>query len=543
MRVGVAPSAPTAVAYWSACHYWNWTEQMPRTVLVQTPRRVRPRNRKVLGVTYQFVRVLSEKFFGTIERTAGLDLHAHDRLLGHRDQLPDAAVRHDQRRAVGGRVLDLGVGPEGLAGAFVEGDDVADKHVDFGYDNVGRLVSVDRYADLDGTDLVAATDYAYDAVDQMTGLTHTADGPPSVYTWVYDEAGRLLYASSPDGEVVYTHDDTDQLTGANYTGQADEAYAYDAAGNRTGEDYDVDPNNRLASYGTYAYAYDDEGNLVTRTAAGGARREFEWDYRRRLTSVTDYAADDTVVRQVLFTYDALDNRLTKTVDPDGAGEAPAETTTFAYADGQVALEFSGTAGGRTLAQRYLYGPGVDQVAARDDGAGGVLWALADREGTVRDLVHSSGDGVEHLTYDSFGRVTGPAVRLTDFRFTYTGRELDGETGLYYYRARYYDPATGRFIGEDPSGFCAGDPNLYRYVSNNPLVRRSGLSAGRGPRGRAGGSLPGSAGRPSLTFGPRLAQHAWRRWGDGQESIHIVGDGFVAGRFALRTRLFGLPCGR
>ena len=198
------------------------------------------------------------------------------------------------------------------------GTNVADKHVDFGYDNAGRLVSVDRYADLQGqeTNLVAATDYAYDAVDQMTGLTHTADGPPSVYTWEYDEAGRLLYASSPDGEVDYTHDDTDQLTSADYSAQDDEAYAYDAAGNRTGGGYDVDPNNRLAFDGTYTYEYDDEGNLVTRTAAGGARREFEWDYRRRLTSVTDYAADDTVVQQVLFTYDALDNRLTKTVDPD-----------------------------------------------------------------------------------------------------------------------------------------------------------------------------------------------------------------------------------
>lgn len=170
--------------------------------------------------------------------------------------------------------------------------------------------------------------------------------------------------------------------------------------------------------------------------------------------------------EVLFTYDALDNRLTKTVDPDGEGEDPAETTTFACADGQVALEFSGTGGGRTLAQRYLYGPGVDQVLARDDGSEGVLWALADNEGTVRDLVNASGEAVEHLTYDSFGGMTGPA---TDFRFTYTGRELDAETGLYYYRARYYDSGTGRFLSEDPSGFCAGDANLYRYVSNNPLV--------------------------------------------------------------------------
>ena len=53
--------------------------------------------------------------------------------------------------------------------------------------------------------------------------------------------------------------------------------------------------------------------------------------------------------------------------------------------------------------------------------------------------------------------------------TYTGRELDGESGLYYYRARYYDPQTGRFLSEDPIGFDAGDQNLYRYVANNPIT--------------------------------------------------------------------------
>ena len=53
-------------------------------------------------------------------------------------------------------------------------------------------------------------------------------------------------------------------------------------------------------------------------------------------------------------------------------------------------------------------------------------------------------------------------------FGYTGRERDKETGLQYNRARYYDPSTGAFIGQDPIGFAAGDTNLYRYVGNGPL---------------------------------------------------------------------------
>ena len=51
-----------------------------------------------------------------------------------------------------------------------------------------------------------------------------------------------------------------------------------------------------------------------------------------------------------------------------------------------------------------------------------------------------------------------------------GRELDAESGLYFYRARYYDASLGRFINEDPIGFTGGDVNLYAYVFNNPVVR-------------------------------------------------------------------------
>jgi len=53
-------------------------------------------------------------------------------------------------------------------------------------------------------------------------------------------------------------------------------------------------------------------------------------------------------------------------------------------------------------------------------------------------------------------------------FTFTGREYDPASGLYYYRARYYDASTGRFINKDPIGFRGGDTNLYRYVGNNPV---------------------------------------------------------------------------
>jgi RHS repeat-associated protein len=122
----------------------------------------------------------------------------------------------------------------------------------------------------------------------------------------------------------------------------------------------------------------------------------------------------------------------------------------------------------------LYGTQIDQVLA-DETAIGMVWALTDRQGTVKDLIDNDGNIIEHLTYDSFGKLSNAST--TGFRYGYTGREQDSETGLDYYRARYYDSANGRFISEDPIGFDAGDTNIYRYVGNSPTngTDPSGLS--------------------------------------------------------------------
>jgi RHS repeat-associated protein len=124
--------------------------------------------------------------------------------------------------------------------------------------------------------------------------------------------------------------------------------------------------------------------------------------------------------------------------------------------------------------RYLYGTGIDQVLA-DETPNGVTWALADHQGIVKDLLDGNGAIVSHISYDSFGRVISNTGNI-DFRYGYTGREADSETGLDYYRARYYDSAVGGFISEDPIGFSAGDRNLRRYVGNSPtnFVDPSGL---------------------------------------------------------------------
>ena len=77
-------------------------------------------------------------------------------------------------------------------------------------------------------------------------------------------------------------------------------------------------------------------------------------------------------------------------------------------------------------------------------------------------------------YDSFGNLTASTGTITN-PFQYTGREFDSETGLYYYRARYYDLRVGRFINEDPIRFKGGN-NFYPYANGNPVNFRdpSGL---------------------------------------------------------------------
>jgi RHS repeat-associated protein len=139
--------------------------------------------------------------------------------------------------------------------------------------------------------------------------------------------------------------------------------------------------------------------------------------------------------------------------------------------GRVTLEFDNTHTNKP-AHRYLNGSEVDQVFAdeRYDGNGnsqGIAWPMTDLQESVRDVLDpptAPGSHV-HTQYDAFGKITS---NVPGMQFSYTGREWDVDAGLYYYRARWYDPALGKFISEDPLGLDGGDANLYRYVGNDPV---------------------------------------------------------------------------
>jgi RHS repeat-associated protein len=155
-----------------------------------------------------------------------------------------------------------------------------------------------------------------------------------------------------------------------------------------------------------------------------------------------------------------------------------------------------------MVQDYFNGltaDGQTQAFAEETLSGGsstgVNWMLTDNVGSVKDVVtNASGHAVlDHIVYDSYGNILSQTNSSNDTRIGYAGYVQDKATSRDYANARYYQPTTGRFISQDPSGFAAGDTNLYRYVGNNPTTATdpTGLYAVLGSRSFGSGGLSNS----------------------------------------------------
>lgn len=163
-----------------------------------------------------------------------------------------------------------------------------------------------------------------------------------------------------------------------------------------------------------------------------------------------------------YTYDPFGRRMTKT--------SGGMTTKYVRSREQVIAEYDGS---DQLLRRYIYGIRVDRPILMTT-AGLNYYYHYDEGGSVVALSNGTGGIAEVYTYSPFGQSSSTTVVGNPIRFS--GRELDPETGFYYFRKRYYDPGLGRFLEPDPIGY-EDSANLYGYVRNNPLNWRDqfGLS--------------------------------------------------------------------
>jgi RHS repeat-associated protein len=194
-----------------------------------------------------------------------------------------------------------------------------------------------------------------------------------------------------------------------------------------------------------------------------------------LTSAKEYNASSVLQLEVDYKYDVYGNLIeTDNVTAGSVQKYVMDGWNPALSGGTGNTNFNVLAvlnSSNNLLSRYMDGDQVDQHLGRIDvsGSSGTgYWTLIDDLGSVRDVIANSSSATvkDAITYDAFGNMTQTDSTYLGL-YSWTGRLVDSETGLQYNRARWYDASTGRWISEDPSGFDAGDSNLYRYVNNAP----------------------------------------------------------------------------
>ncbi len=356
--------------------------------------------------------------------------------------------------------------------------DVDDARVEMDYSASGRMTEMRRFADLAGNaaNLIGRTVRTYDLAGRSDQLNHldATDINISSYDYDYDFAGLLIaetrvhQMSEFSQEITYGYDLTGQLTEANYSGQPDESFSYDANGNREsstahGTAYETETGNRLATDGDHAYEYDGEGNLVLKTklvtdddGQAGETTEYQYDHRNRLVAVTIKSSGGIILDEVTYTYDALGRRIARSEN--------GETIHFVYNGDNVWADFDEA--GEAVA-RYLFGNNIDQNIARFKLGEGNIWYWPDRLGTIRDLASVGELLVNHNEFDTFGLIISELATSIGDRFAFAGREIDSVLKLYNFRSRIYESSIGRYISEDRIGLESQDWNLYRFVLNSP----------------------------------------------------------------------------
>ena len=263
--------------------------------------------------------------------------------------------------------------------------------------------SVNSISHAIGSKSLALT-FARNQVDQITTQTFAVTDPANAIV-----PSMFVYKPSTASSTAYASNSLNEYTSVGATSKG----------------YDV--NGNLTTDGTYTYEYDEENRL--RAATGP--------------------------NTVSYHYDPLGRRQSKTVN---------STVTQFLSDGDEEIaEYSGS---NVVQRYYVNGHSIDEHLVQVE-APGVTGAHYYYSTNHQGTILASTDGSQNVTaynYGSYGESTSPSAGVA---FRYTGRRLDPETGLYYYRARYYSPQIGRFLQTDPIGY-KDDLDLYTYVGSDPL---------------------------------------------------------------------------
>ena len=195
-------------------------------------------------------------------------------------------------------------------------------------------------------------------------------------------------------------------------------------------------------------ALDANGNTLSDASA----KSYTWDFENRLTQAVVPGTNGGTTN---FKYDPFGRRIQKS--------GPLGTTNYLY-DGIRVVEMTSATGAELSG--YAQGPAIDEPLAILSGSTANYYQ-GDEQGSITALTNSSGTVVQNYVYDAYGNTKSSSGTLTN-PFQYTAREFDSETGLYYDRARYYNPMQGRFLSEDPIGFGGGN-DFYPYADNNPVA--------------------------------------------------------------------------
>jgi RHS repeat-associated protein len=201
-----------------------------------------------------------------------------------------------------------------------------------------------------------------------------------------------------------------------------------------------------------SYTYDGDGSLTRTEKDGKEVTLYYYDEASRLLQVTDPLSQIT-----RYTYDVAGKRVSMT---------DAKGTIFIYDGSEVLAEADATGTIKIAYSRMPNGQLVSQWQGAE-----TFWYHLDALGSTIALTDESGKIRNRYGYDEYGNPLSSNSEEVFNRFAFTGQAWDAGVGLYNYKARYYNPAIGRFLTQDTHKSSLWEPgtqNLYSYVGNNPV---------------------------------------------------------------------------